>query len=170
MSEIQVTSSKKMGDVTHFMEGYFYVGFRLISISYFIIKFGEWEDMTLNEGDRQRRSSSSNFSYSIPKVTGWSGYRIFLTDTCPFVIIKTAGPLAPVLAQHKMWNWDPGGVTILGWEWWAHGMTPFSPAHPFISKKKPDKDRYMEPCPHAPITRNFPSGSSCEIVGDYVEK
>jgi hypothetical protein len=54
---------KKMGDVTHFMEGYFYVGCRFISISYFLIKFDEWWDMTLNEGNRQWRSSSFNFSY-----------------------------------------------------------------------------------------------------------
>ena len=32
---------KKMGDVTHFMEGHFYVGCRFISISYFLIKVGE---------------------------------------------------------------------------------------------------------------------------------
>ena len=34
---------QKMGDVTHFMEGYFYVGCCwFISISYFLTKFGEW--------------------------------------------------------------------------------------------------------------------------------
>ena len=33
---------QKMGDVTHFMEGYFYVGCRFIGISYFLTKFGEW--------------------------------------------------------------------------------------------------------------------------------
>jgi hypothetical protein len=33
---------KKMGDVTHFMEGYFYVGCRFISISYLLTKFGVW--------------------------------------------------------------------------------------------------------------------------------
>jgi hypothetical protein len=33
---------KQMGDATHFMEGYFYVGCRFISISYFLTKFGEW--------------------------------------------------------------------------------------------------------------------------------
>jgi hypothetical protein len=32
---------KKMGDVTHFMEGYFYVGYRFMSISYFLTKFDE---------------------------------------------------------------------------------------------------------------------------------
>ena len=32
---------QKMGDVTRFMEGYFYVGCRLILISYFLTKFGE---------------------------------------------------------------------------------------------------------------------------------
>jgi hypothetical protein len=41
MGEKRVTSSKKMGDVTHFMEAYFYVGCRLIGISYFLTKFGE---------------------------------------------------------------------------------------------------------------------------------
>jgi hypothetical protein len=30
MGEKRVTLSKKMGDVTHFMEGYFYVGCRFI--------------------------------------------------------------------------------------------------------------------------------------------
>ena len=33
---------QKMGDVTHFMEGYFYVGCRFIGIPYFLTKFGEW--------------------------------------------------------------------------------------------------------------------------------
>ena len=33
---------QKMGDVAHFMEGYFYVGCRFFSISYFLTKFGEW--------------------------------------------------------------------------------------------------------------------------------
>ena len=33
---------QKMSDVTHFMEGYFYVGCQLISISYFLTKAGEW--------------------------------------------------------------------------------------------------------------------------------
>ena len=33
---------QEMGDVTHFMEGYFYVGFRFISNSYFLTNFGEW--------------------------------------------------------------------------------------------------------------------------------
>ena len=32
----------KMGDVTHFMQGYFYVGCRFVSISYFLTEFGEW--------------------------------------------------------------------------------------------------------------------------------
>jgi hypothetical protein len=32
---------KKMGDVTHFMEGYFYVGCWCILIFYFLTKFGE---------------------------------------------------------------------------------------------------------------------------------
>ena len=32
---------KKMGDVTHFMEGYFYMGCQFILISYFLAKFGE---------------------------------------------------------------------------------------------------------------------------------
>ena len=30
---------QKMGDVTYFMEGYFYVGCQFISISYFLTKF-----------------------------------------------------------------------------------------------------------------------------------
>ena len=92
--------------------------------------------MTLNEGDWQWRSSSFNFSYFIPKVTGRSGYRSFLTGTCPFVTVRTAGSLAPVLAQHKMWNRYPWGVPVLGWEGWAHGTTPFSPAHRFFQKKR----------------------------------
>ena len=54
----------KMGDVTHFMEGYFYVGCMFISTSYFLTKFGEWQDMTFTEGDRQW-GSSSIFSYLI---------------------------------------------------------------------------------------------------------
>ena len=33
---------QKMGDVTHFMEEYFYVGYRFILIFYFLTKFGEW--------------------------------------------------------------------------------------------------------------------------------
>ena len=33
---------QKMGDVTHFMEGCFYVGCRFIGISHFLTKFGEW--------------------------------------------------------------------------------------------------------------------------------
>ena len=33
---------QKMGNITHFMEGFFYVGCRFISISYILIKFGEW--------------------------------------------------------------------------------------------------------------------------------
>ena len=33
---------QKMGDVTHFMEGYFYVGCQFFPISYFLTKFGEW--------------------------------------------------------------------------------------------------------------------------------
>ena len=41
MGEKRVTSSKKMGDVTHFKEGYFYVGCRFIGISYFLTNFGE---------------------------------------------------------------------------------------------------------------------------------
>ena len=92
--------------------------------------------MTLNEGDRKWRSSSFNFPYFIPKVTGRSGYRSFLTSTCPFVTVRTAGSLAHVLAQHKMWNWYPWGVPVIGWEEWAHGTTPFSPVHRFLSEKR----------------------------------
>ena len=33
---------QNMGDVTHFMGGYFYVGCMFIGISYFLTKFGEW--------------------------------------------------------------------------------------------------------------------------------
>ena len=33
---------QKVSDVTHFMEGYFYVRCQFISISYFLTKFGEW--------------------------------------------------------------------------------------------------------------------------------
>ena len=33
---------QKMGDVTHFLEAYFYVGCWFVGISYFITKFGEW--------------------------------------------------------------------------------------------------------------------------------
>ena len=32
----------KMGDGTHFMEGYFYKEYRFVSISYFLTEFGEW--------------------------------------------------------------------------------------------------------------------------------
>ena len=91
--------------------------------------------MTLNEGDRKWRSSSFKFSYFIPKVTGRSSYRSFLTGTCPFMTVKTVVSLAPVLAQYKMWNRYPWGVPVLGWEGWAHGTTPFSPAHQFFKKK-----------------------------------
>ena len=104
--------------------------------------------MTLKEGDWQWRSSSFNFSYLICTSAGQSGYRSFLTGTCPFVTVRTAGLLAPVLARHKMWNRDPWVVPVLGWEGWAHGTTAFSPAHPFISKNT-DRDRYMEPCPYS---------------------
>ena len=105
---------KKKGDVTRFVEGYFYVGCQLISISYFLANFGDWKDMTLNEYDQQWRSSSFNFSYLICKVTGQSGHRSFITNTCPFVTVRTAGPLAPILAQHKMWNRDPKVTGPLG--------------------------------------------------------
>ena len=57
------------------------------------------------------------YTSGVPKVTGWSSYRSFLTITCPFVTVRTAGSLAPVLAQHKMWNRYPWGYRP-----WVRGM------------------------------------------------
>ena len=61
-------------------------------------------------------------------------------------------PLGPPVLWHlflyntKMWNRDPWGVLVLGWEGWAHGTTPFSPARLFISKKI-GPGLVHEPCP-----------------------
>jgi hypothetical protein len=91
-------------------------------------------------------------------------YQSFLTGTCPFVTVRTAGPLAPVLAQHKMWNRDSWGVPVLGWGW-AHGTTPFHrPTHLF--QKNTDRDWYMEPCPKGRFTpRGRPSWEAVGLNG-----
>ena len=101
---------------------------------------------------RSFKWESTSMTFYIPKVTDRSSYRNFLTGTCPLVTVRTAGPLAPVLAQYKMWNHDPWGGT----DPWVRGMDtwhqPFF-TDPPIYLKKPDRDQDMEPCPYCPRVR-----------------